>query len=297
MAMARGSSVEEVLPVRGRIVARSHFWFWSRTGPDETGWHCGARGGDNGGRKIARFGGGRGRERERRKPSTAGRGALMQGELGMGLKDGMQGRGRSDRRQRWRPCYAGARGRPQRWKREASHGPSRKGRRVGRFQKNNNPFSKKIKNAWIDLIKRGHPFLENFQIKYGIEDLEIENNFPYWSFSKFGIEFELKIKETSRVWIWIEFAGTFGLGEIQAKDSCVHKDDRSLMEFQIVRLYTCLWNLIWFFLFLLFRIRLPGIWFLINVLIKLIREVGTLRTQGVIAGLLPLASVPRKFFF
>jgi hypothetical protein len=49
------------------------------------------------------------------------------------------------------------------------------------------------------LIKRGHPFLENFQIKYGIEDLEIENNFPYWSFSKFGIEFELKIKETSRV--------------------------------------------------------------------------------------------------
>jgi hypothetical protein len=110
------------------------------------------------------MGGGRGRERERRKPSTAGRGALMQGELGMGLKDGMQGHGGSDRRQRWRPCYAGARGRPQRWKREASHGPSRKGRRVGRFQKNNNPFFKK-KSKMLELIwsKEVIPFLKIFK--------------------------------------------------------------------------------------------------------------------------------------
>jgi hypothetical protein len=51
MAVAQGSSVGGVLPVRGRTVA------WSRTGPGETGCQHGAHGGDNGGRNRARFGG------------------------------------------------------------------------------------------------------------------------------------------------------------------------------------------------------------------------------------------------
>jgi hypothetical protein len=36
---------------------------------------------------------------------------------------------------------------------------------------------------------------EKIQIKYGFEAFEIRNNFPYWDFSCFRIEFELKIKE------------------------------------------------------------------------------------------------------
>jgi hypothetical protein len=37
--------------------------------------------------------------------------------------------------------------------------------------------------------------LEIFQIKYGCEGFRVRNNFPYMYFSKFGIEFELKIRE------------------------------------------------------------------------------------------------------
>jgi hypothetical protein len=37
--------------------------------------------------------------------------------------------------------------------------------------------------------------LKFFQIKYGSVDIEIRNNFPHWSFSKFGTEFELKFRE------------------------------------------------------------------------------------------------------
>jgi hypothetical protein len=33
-------------------------------------------------------------------------------------------------------------------------------------------------------------------MKYGIEGNETRDNFPYWNFSKFLIEFELKIEET-----------------------------------------------------------------------------------------------------
>jgi hypothetical protein len=38
--------------------------------------------------------------------------------------------------------------------------------------------------------------LESFQIKYGHVDNLIRNKFPHCSFSKFGMEFELKIRET-----------------------------------------------------------------------------------------------------
>jgi hypothetical protein len=44
----------------------------------------------------------------------------------------------------------------------------------------------------------GIPVLENFQIKYVFARNSIRNNFPYWNFSTFEIEFELKIKEALR---------------------------------------------------------------------------------------------------
>jgi hypothetical protein len=47
-------------------------------------------------------------------------------------------------------------------------------------------------------LKDGLFELKNFKIKYGCEGIEIRNNFPYWKFSKFGIEFELKFREGSR---------------------------------------------------------------------------------------------------
>jgi hypothetical protein len=47
-------------------------------------------------------------------------------------------------------------------------------------------------------LKDGLSELKNFQIKYGCDRIKIRNNFPYWNFSKFGIEFELKFREDSR---------------------------------------------------------------------------------------------------
>jgi hypothetical protein len=44
-------------------------------------------------------------------------------------------------------------------------------------------------------FKDGLPVLKIFQIKYGCELFEIRNNFSYMNFSKFRIEFELKIEE------------------------------------------------------------------------------------------------------
>jgi hypothetical protein len=43
--------------------------------------------------------------------------------------------------------------------------------------------------------KDGLPMLKKFQIKYVFVENEIRSNFPYWNFSKFWIEFELKIKK------------------------------------------------------------------------------------------------------
>jgi hypothetical protein len=41
------------------------------------------------------------------------------------------------------------------------------------------------------------PELEFFEIKYGCEGIKVRNDFPYWNFSKFSIEFELKIRKGS----------------------------------------------------------------------------------------------------
>jgi hypothetical protein len=45
------------------------------------------------------------------------------------------------------------------------------------------------------MVKGGLLVLENFQNKYGHVYKCIRNNFPIWCFSKFRMEFELKIRE------------------------------------------------------------------------------------------------------
>jgi hypothetical protein len=57
------------------------------------------------------------------------------------------------------------------------------------------------KETWIDSLKNALPVLEKFQIKYIFEGNQIRNNFTYCNFSKFRIEFQLKIREGSRGWI------------------------------------------------------------------------------------------------
>jgi hypothetical protein len=75
-------------------------------------------------------------------------------------------------------------------------GPAKK--ENGPAQGNSNLFylikkiSKRLESIWS---KVALPILKKFQLKYGIDGLEIRNNFHYWSFSKLGIEFELKIKK------------------------------------------------------------------------------------------------------
>jgi hypothetical protein len=56
-----------------------------------------------------------------------------------------------------------------------------------------------------------------FKIKYGLEYFKIRNNFPYWIFSsKFGLEFELKIRECSRCLIGMNFVEFDGALRIDA---------------------------------------------------------------------------------
>jgi hypothetical protein len=48
------------------------------------------------------------------------------------------------------------------------------------------------------LIEDALTMLKKFQLKYGFVEDEVSNNFPYWNFSKFRIELELKIMEALR---------------------------------------------------------------------------------------------------
>jgi hypothetical protein len=57
-------------------------------------------------------------------------------------------------------------------------------------------FTSNLNFKWS---KRYPLLLGNFQKKYGFEAFEIRNNFTYWNLSKFGIHYELKIKEAYRV--------------------------------------------------------------------------------------------------
>jgi hypothetical protein len=48
-------------------------------------------------------------------------------------------------------------------------------------------------------LKDAFPNSNKFQIKYGCEVFELMNNLPYSNFARFEKDFELKIKEASRV--------------------------------------------------------------------------------------------------
>jgi hypothetical protein len=73
------------------------------------------------------------------------------------------------------------------------------------------------------------PKFKKFQIKYGCEALEIRNNFPYWNFSKFGVEFELHSGEFLSIWIqqkFDEFDETFRIAAIWTMRSWLKLDDK-----------------------------------------------------------------------
>jgi hypothetical protein len=46
--------------------------------------------------------------------------------------------------------------------------------------------------------KQDLPKLENFEIKYGLKEFEIRNNFSYRDILGFEMDFELKFREISR---------------------------------------------------------------------------------------------------
>jgi hypothetical protein len=56
-------------------------------------------------------------------------------------------------------------------------------------------------------FKSIHPKLEEIEIKSSCKLFNEWNNFPYRNFPRFAMDFELKLKEASKVWIWIEFDG------------------------------------------------------------------------------------------
>jgi hypothetical protein len=59
---------------------------------------------------------------------------------------------------------------------------------------------KKISNEFELFWSKGeHTMLQKFQINYVFEGKQIRNKFPYRNFSKFGVEFELKPKESLRL--------------------------------------------------------------------------------------------------
>jgi hypothetical protein len=48
--------------------------------------------------------------------------------------------------------------------------------------------------------KQGLLEVENFERKYGFEDIEMMNNFFHRNFFRFEVDFELKFKEVSMSW-------------------------------------------------------------------------------------------------
>jgi hypothetical protein len=59
----------------------------------------------------------------------------------------------------------------------------------------------------LDLIQTGHSPAPKITIKYGCEGFDVRNNFPYRTVFRFEMDFELKIREASRVWISMEIDG------------------------------------------------------------------------------------------
>jgi hypothetical protein len=53
------------------------------------------------------------------------------------------------------------------------------------------------KHPNFDRFKKYLPVLQKCEIKYGWKEFEIRINLPYRNFSRFGMEFELKVRELS----------------------------------------------------------------------------------------------------
>jgi hypothetical protein len=71
------------------------------------------------------------------------------------------------------------------------------GRCHGPAQRNSNILF--YSNSFLTIFSKvGLPELKKIQSKYGIVKNKTRNNFPYCNFSKFGLEFELKITKGSR---------------------------------------------------------------------------------------------------
>jgi hypothetical protein len=66
--------------------------------------------------------------------------------------------------------------------------------------------------------------LEKMGIQYRCKELEIRNNLPYRNFSRFEIEFEIKIQRASMNWISLENSlenlGTLDLMKFGQKGPC-----------------------------------------------------------------------------
>jgi hypothetical protein len=115
-------------------------------------------------------------------------------------------------------------------------------------------YSNKISND-IDLIQSKDELVEfkKNQIKYGFEGFELRNNFTYWNFSKFRIEFEFKIQGSSRVWNSMKF------GWMWLKISIIDETEQGAL--------VCTWMIkstpkeTWNFNFCDFSRFTPRIWF------------------------------------
>jgi hypothetical protein len=73
---------------------------------------------------------------------------------------------------------------------------------LNQFEFNSNDFIPIQNYSNFIWFKQGLPWLKIFEIKYGYKGFEIWNNFPYRNIQRFKKDFELKIREASRVWIW-----------------------------------------------------------------------------------------------
>jgi hypothetical protein len=78
------------------------------------------------------------------------------------------------------------------------------------------------------------PELEKFEIKYGCEGFDVSNNFPYWIFSRFRMEFELKFEQGSKIQVQMDFDWIFFwsliFDEIWTIGLLFHLDDNSTHE-------------------------------------------------------------------
>jgi hypothetical protein len=155
-----------------------------------------------------------------------------------------------------------------------------------------NEFKIWIDSNWFEneAIQKMPSLPLNFEIKYGHVGNWIRNKFPYWNFSRFEKNFELKFKEASRVWKSMKFDWNF-------KNWCNLNKDLLLtlgwpinsgkrnMEIQICELSFFASRIQFEFIWLIFLLRRTYIWItqwmwsLIKTLMNVIREV---ITRGVI---------------